>query len=96
MLRAEVVSRKVDLAAAWVSADQLSPPDSAGAAFDVLAGHGRIPVATAEAMRRAVGLRHRIAHGYAGIDARRLHDEAGPGVAAIRAYLAAVSGAVGL
>ncbi len=80
-----------DLAALWVSEQGWTPPDSVGAAFDVLAGHGAIPVAVATGMRRAVGLRHRIAHGYAAIDASRMHAEAPQGIAPIRAFLDAVS-----
>jgi uncharacterized protein YutE (UPF0331/DUF86 family) len=47
-------------------------------------------------LRGAAGLRNRIAHGYAGVDHARLHDEFTQGVATLRRFLAAVAEAAGL
>ena len=86
----------IDLAAHWVSDEGFSAPDDASSTFDVLAAHGAIDVGAAGALRAAVGLRNRIAHGYALLDARRVRDEAVAGLPALRAFLGAVARAAGL
>ncbi|HRY44504.1 MAG TPA: DUF86 domain-containing protein [Thermoanaerobaculia bacterium] len=86
----------IDLAAHWVADEGWSPADDAGSTFDVLAGRGVIDLETAEALRSAAGLRNRIAHGYALLDARRVRDEARQGLPSLRAFLAAAAGAAGL
>ena len=69
----------IDLAAHWVADEAWGEPDDAGSAFDVLADRGVIDRDTATALRAAAGLRNRIAHGYALLDYRRVHQEAQAG-----------------
>jgi len=86
----------MDLAAHFVGDAGWAPPDEAASTFDIMADHGIIDRALADSMRAAAGLRNRIAHGYAGLDHRRLHQEATEGVTALRKFLAAVAAAAGL
>lgn len=86
----------IDLAAHWVADDGWGDPDSAGAAFDILASRGAIDEATAAALRAATGLRNRIAHGYAMLDYARVHREASVGVPALRQFLLKVADAAGM
>ena len=86
----------IDLAVHWVADAGWDPPDDAGGAFDVLANRGIIPLASATDLRAMVGLRNRIAHGYATLDHERLHEEANAGLAAMRAFLIAIADAAGL
>lgn len=90
------VQECIDLAAHWVADEGWSPADDAGSTFDVLAGRGVIAVETAEALRAAAGLRNRIAHGYALLDARRVREEARRGLPSLRALLEAAARAAGL
>jgi len=85
----------IDLAVHWVADAGWDAPDDAGGAFDVLAGRGVIPRDTATALRAMVGLRNRIAHGYATLDHERLHEEATDGLAAMRAFLVSIADAAG-
>jgi uncharacterized protein YutE (UPF0331/DUF86 family) len=86
----------IDLAVHWVADAGWEPPDDAGGAFDVLANRGIIPLAAATDLRGMVGLRNRIAHGYATLDHARLQEEAKDGLAAMRAFLVAIADAAGL
>lgn len=61
-----------------------------------LASRGVIPLASATDLRAMVGLRNRIAHGYATLDHERVHEEATAGLRAMRAFLAAIADAAGL
>lgn len=60
------------------------------------AGRGVIDVETAEALRAAAGLRNRIAHGYALLDARRVRDEVVRGLPSLRAFPDAAARAAGI
>lgn len=82
----------IDLAAHWVADAGWGPADDATSTFDVLADHGAIDRDLAERMRSAVGLRNRIAHGYALIDHARLQSEFREGVGVLRGFLGLVSG----
>ncbi|HEX4953452.1 MAG TPA: DUF86 domain-containing protein [Thermoanaerobaculia bacterium] len=86
----------IDLAAHWVSDAGWDLPDDAGASFDLLAEHGVLDRDLATTLRGAVGLRNRIAHGYATVDHGRIHDELESGVVALRNFLTLVSAAAGL
>lgn len=86
----------VDLAAHACADAGWSPPEAAAHAFDVLAEHEVIPPDLADAMHGAVGLRNRIAHGYAAVDHRRLLQEAGEGIPALRRYLASIAALAGI
>ena len=83
----------IDLAAHWVAAAGWPPPGDAASTFDVLADRSAIDSPLADAMRAAVGLRNRIAHGYAGVDHRRVYTESRDGLPALRRFLAAVTDA---
>jgi uncharacterized protein YutE (UPF0331/DUF86 family) len=86
----------IDLGAHIVGDAGWAPPDEIESTFDIMADKGMIERSLADSMRGAAGLRNRIAHGYAGLDHRRLHQEAGEGVTALRRFLAAVAAAAGL
>jgi uncharacterized protein YutE (UPF0331/DUF86 family) len=86
----------IDLAAHWVADAGWAPPDDAGSTFDVLAQHGVIGQREADTLRAAVGLRNRIAHGYAMLDYRRVQTESKEGVPALRAFLHVVARAAGI
>lgn len=86
----------IDLAAHWVADAGWEPADDAGATFDVLAERGAIGPELAARLHGAVGLRNRIAHGYAQVDYRRVHQEAVEGIVSLRTFLAAVADAAGL
>jgi uncharacterized protein YutE (UPF0331/DUF86 family) len=90
------IQEVIDLAAHWVADAGWEPPDDAGGAFDVLAKRGVISVPAATELRAMVGLRNRIAHGYATLDHERLHEEANAGLAAMRAFLVVIADAAGL
>jgi uncharacterized protein YutE (UPF0331/DUF86 family) len=77
----------IDLAAHWVADQGWAEPDDAGSSFDVLADHGVVSRETATDLRAAVGLRNRIAHGYAMLDYARVHTEAQSGIPALRQFL---------
>ncbi len=86
----------IDLASHWVSESGWPPPEDAGSAFDTLADHELISRDLAATMRQAVGLRNRIAHGYATVDHGRLYDEVGEGAGSIKQFLAALADATDL
>jgi uncharacterized protein YutE (UPF0331/DUF86 family) len=86
----------IDLAGHWVADAGWPPPDDAGSTFDVLADHEVISPELAEVLRDAVGLRHRIAHGYATLDHGRLYDEARTGCPELEHFLVTLADAAGL
>ncbi len=66
-------------------------PASYREAFEILASRGVIERSLADAMTAAVGLRNRIAHGYATLDAERLWAELPEGMLSFGAFVAAVT-----
>jgi uncharacterized protein YutE (UPF0331/DUF86 family) len=86
----------IDLASHWVADDDWGSADDAASAFDVLADHRAIDRDLAERMRKAVGLRNLIAHGYSLIDHTKIQREYQAGVANLRRFLAAVADKAGL
>jgi uncharacterized protein YutE (UPF0331/DUF86 family) len=86
----------IDLAAHWVADAGWGSPDDAGSTFDVLAERGAIERPLATTLREGVGLRNRIAHGYALLDYGRVQTEALKGIPALRLFLAAVAREAGL
>ena len=86
----------IDLAAHWVADAGWGVLDDAGSAFDVLADRGAIDRAMADRLREGVGLRNRIAHGYALLDYTRVRTEGLIGIPVVRAFLAAVGREAGL
>jgi uncharacterized protein YutE (UPF0331/DUF86 family) len=86
----------IDLAAHWVADEGWGSPDDAGATFDVLADKKTIGRELAERMRKAVGFRNLIAHGYDDlVDHSRLHKESQEGIAALRQFLTIVASEAG-
>jgi uncharacterized protein YutE (UPF0331/DUF86 family) len=90
------VQECIDLAAHWISDAGWDVPDEAGGSFDLLAEHGAMDRELAMALRGAVGLRNRIAHGYASVDHERLHQEYRGGIDALRRFLSLVAAEAGL
>lgn len=90
------IQESIDLAAHWVSDVGWDVPDDAGGSFDLLAEHGAVDQDLAMTLRGAVGLRNRIAHGYASVDHERVHQEYRRGVEALRSFLSLVSSEAGL
>ena len=86
----------IDLASHVVADEDWGPVDDAASAFDLLAGHRVIDRGLAEEMRRAVGLRNLIAHGYSLVDHQRIQDGYREGVASLRRFLAAVAEKAGI
>jgi uncharacterized protein YutE (UPF0331/DUF86 family) len=86
----------IDLAAHWVADAGWNVPDEAGSIFDLLAEHEEVEAELATALRGAVGLRNRIAHGYASVDHERVRQEYRGGVVALRRFLALVTSEAGL
>ncbi len=86
----------IDLAAHWVADAGWGVPDDAGSTFDELADRGVISRELATRLREGVGLRNRIAHGYALLDYGRVQSEALIGIPALRSFLAVVGQAAGL
>jgi uncharacterized protein YutE (UPF0331/DUF86 family) len=81
----------IDLASHWVADADWGPADDAASAFNVLADHRAIDRDLAEQMRRAVGLRNLIAHGYSSVEHGRIQNEYREGIASLRQFLAAVA-----
>lgn len=86
----------IDLAAHWVADAGWGVPDDAGSTFDVLADRSVIDRTIADRLREGVGLRNRIAHGYALLDYQRVRSEALIGIPAMRTFLTAAGREAGL
>jgi uncharacterized protein YutE (UPF0331/DUF86 family) len=86
----------IDLASHWMADADWGPADDAASAFDILADHREIDRNLAEDMRKAVGLRNLIAHGYSLVDHARIQQEYKNGVASLRRFLAAVAEKAGI
>jgi uncharacterized protein YutE (UPF0331/DUF86 family) len=71
-------------------------PDDAGSTFDALADREAISRELADRLREGVGLRNRIAHGYALLDYGRVQSEARAGIPVLRSFLTLVGRAAGL
>jgi len=81
----------IDLAAHWVADDGLTVPETAAGTFGVLADARLLTDDHAALLAASAGLRNRIAHGYAALDAQRIRAEAPRGLTALRRFLVAVS-----
>lgn len=77
MLAVQCVS---DVAAHLIGDEEWQPVTSNAEAFDRLSEHSVISAALASRMRRAVGFRNAVAHGYAQLRADLLHQAATDGV----------------
>lgn len=81
----------VDIASHLIADEGWPVARSLAEAFTRLNEHGVLPAAIAESMRRGVGLRNVVAHGYAGIDVEACFVAATSGVSDLQAYAQAVS-----
>ncbi|HEX7184657.1 MAG TPA: DUF86 domain-containing protein [Thermoanaerobaculia bacterium] len=86
----------IDLAAHWVADAGWGSPEDAASTFDVLADHDVIDHELATQLRGAVGLRNRIAHGYASVDHARVQSEFREGAESLRRFLALLISETGL
>lgn len=86
----------LDLAAHWVSDAGWTPPEDAAGAFDILADEGALEPQLASSLRRATGLRNRIAHGYILVRHERLYDEFQEGAPGLRQFLGLVAEEAGI
>lgn len=85
------IQEAADVAFHIVSDEGWGVPASYGDGFGLLANHCVLDAGLAARMAQAAGLRNRIAHGYAGVDAARLWDEIPAGLATLEEYAAAVA-----
>jgi uncharacterized protein YutE (UPF0331/DUF86 family) len=85
------IQEAIDIALHVASDEGWGIPASYAAAFDLLAAHGVIDAALARALGAAAALRNRIAHGYATLDAARLHAEIPAGLAALEQLAATIA-----
>lgn len=69
-----------DLASHLIADESWTAPPTVAECFDRLAEQQVVTAATAAAMRRAVGFRNVVAHGYAGIDVAATHAAATRGL----------------
>jgi uncharacterized protein YutE (UPF0331/DUF86 family) len=90
------IEEGIGLAAHWVADAGWPPADDAASTFDLLADRRAIARDLADRLRAAVGLRNRIAHGYATIDPARVHAEFSDGLETLRRFLAAAASAARL
>ena len=68
------IQAALDVASHIVSDERLGEPRTNQALFDLLAAAGWVPHETALAMRRAVGFRNVVVHGYASVDVDLVRD----------------------
>lgn len=68
------IQAALDVASHIVSDERLGEPRTNQALFDLLATGGWVPPETALAMRRAVGFRNVVVHGYASVDVDVVRD----------------------
>ncbi|MEW6270510.1 MAG: DUF86 domain-containing protein [Thermodesulfobacteriota bacterium] len=85
------IQEAVDIAFHIVSDEAWGVPASYADVFGLLANRGVIESELAARLAQAAGLRNRIAHGYAGLDATRLWSEIPDGLAALDEYAAAIA-----
>ncbi|HVR96910.1 MAG TPA: HepT-like ribonuclease domain-containing protein [Thermoanaerobaculia bacterium] len=88
--------KSISLAARWVADAGWGSPEDAASIFDVLADHKAIDRDLAESLRGAVGLRNRIADGYAPVDPAKIQSQFREAAEAMRRFLALVSSEAGL
>lgn len=90
------IQEAIDLATHWVADERWGTSEDVAGTFDLLAERGAIEPTVADRLRGCVGLRNRIAHGYASIDHDRLYEEYESGIATLRQFLDRVAAASGL
>jgi len=88
MLAVQICS---DIASHLIADEHWPAAKNLAEGFLRLEEQGVLPSPVAQALRKAVGLRNVVAHGYAGIDAVAVHAAATQGVADIEAFARAVA-----
>ena len=81
----------LDIAAHVIADRGWELPQTAREHFEILARHGILTSDLARALAGCAGLRNLIAHAYGSLDLARLYAELPAGLAALRAFTAAVS-----
>lgn len=89
------IQEAIDVAFHIVADERWGVPSSYADGFELLARHAVIDPGLADQLARVVGVRHRIAHGYASIDADRLWSELPTGLDALDRYAWAIARFVG-
>jgi uncharacterized protein YutE (UPF0331/DUF86 family) len=89
------IQEAADIAFHIASDEAWGVPASYGEGFVLLARHGVIDDVLAEDLTRIIGVRHRIAHGYASVDLTRLWTELPAGLDALDRYAACVARFIG-
>jgi uncharacterized protein YutE (UPF0331/DUF86 family) len=84
------IQEAVDTALHVVADEGWGVAGSYAEAFEILARHGVLTPALAAELSQTVGLRNRIAHGYASVDVERLYTESPAGLDALERYAAAL------
>ena len=99
MLRAAVerwlqvaIEACINLAGHVIASEGWTPPQTARAAFQVLAAHGRLPLDLAQRLGLAASLRNLLVHDYALIDLDRLARAVREDMGDLRAFAAAAAG----
>lgn len=85
-----------DVASHIVSDDRLGEPQTNQELFEVLAREGWLEPDLAQTLRRAVGLRNVLVHGYAAVDPSVLRDVLEHRLGDLLAYVAAVRARLGV
>ncbi len=84
-----------DIATHIASDEDLGLATSYAHGFELLGNHGVLEAELAKAMARMAGLRNRLAHADAFVDAGRLYDELPSGLDTLQAFAAAIARHVG-
>jgi uncharacterized protein YutE (UPF0331/DUF86 family) len=85
------IQEAIDIAFHIVSDEGWGLPSSYADGFEILARHGVIDDALADALSRTVAVRNRIAHGYGTIDLDRIWTELPAGLDALDRYAGAIA-----
>jgi uncharacterized protein YutE (UPF0331/DUF86 family) len=80
-----------DVAAHLIADEGWPAAKNLAEAFSRLEEQGVLPAPVAQALRRAVGLRNVVAHGYARVDPAAIHSAATDGLAQLEAFSQAVA-----
>lgn len=86
----------IDIALHWVADSDWGTPEDIGSAFEILRRKGLISGELSHGFQGMVGLRNRIAHGYASLDPHRIWAEYSEGRRLLDAFVAVAAGEIGL
>jgi len=88
------IQAALDVASHIVSDDRLGEPTTNRELFDLLAGHGWIDVSLAERLRRMVGFRNVLVHGYAEVDPLVVKDVVDRHLGDLDAFVSTIRGRI--